>query len=62
MVISLLIVSCKKEYTCTCVNPNGSFIAFSDKTTKGKASEKCDDYYNENYGSVPFNETSCSIE
>ena len=62
MGISLLMVSCKKEYTCTCTSPSGSLIAFSDKTTKGKANERCNDYYNEHYGSVPFNETSCSIE
>lgn len=62
MAFSFLIMSCKKEYTCTCTNPGGSFIAFSEKTTKGKASEKCADYYNQNYGNVPFNETNCSIE
>lgn len=58
----LLLASCKKDYTCTCTDPaGGKTIVFTEKTTKGKASSKCDEYYNSHYGSVPFNEVSCSL-
>ena len=59
----LLLASCKKEYTCTCTDPSGGkTIAFTEKTTKGKASDKCNDYYNAHYGNIPWNETGCSIK
>ncbi|HEY0030220.1 MAG TPA: hypothetical protein VGC65_05635 [Bacteroidia bacterium] len=61
IVACITLASCKKEYSCTCTNPSGSTVVFTEKMTKGKASEKCDDYYNDHYGSVPFNETSCEI-
>ncbi|CAN5512123.1 hypothetical protein BH10BAC1_BH10BAC1_07270 [soil metagenome] len=55
--------SCKKNYTCTCTDSTGSKeLVFSEKTTQGKASSKCDSYYNSHYGSVPFNTTTCAIE
>lgn len=53
--------SCKKEYVCECTNPGGTLTAFRTKDTKKRAEQKCEDYYNENYGSVVFNETSCKI-
>lgn len=60
---ALLFTSCKKEYTCTCRDSSGnSTVAFSEKTTEGKASSKCDQHYNNTYGSVPFNDVSCSID
>jgi len=63
LTVIALLTSCKKDYTCTCTDPAGNkTIAFTEKTTKGKASAKCDQHYNSTYGSVPFNETSCSIE
>ena len=57
-----LFSGCKKEYTCTCTNPNETVVAFSEKTTEGKAESKCQDYYNDHYGSIPFNETTCTVE
>ena len=60
--VIVLFTSCKKNYTCTCTDPSGAkTVAFSEKTTEGKASSKCDEYYNSHYGSVPFNETTCSL-
>ena len=58
----LSIISCKKEHTCQCINPGGTVAVFIVKDTKKKASKKCKDYYNQNYASVPFNETSCEIK
>ena len=62
--VIVLFASCKKNYTCTCTDSstNAKTVAFSEKTTEGKASSKCDQYYNSNYGSVPFNTTSCSLD
>lgn len=60
---ALLFTSCKKEYTCTCTDSSGNkTVAFTEKTTEGKASSKCDQHFNSTYGSVPFNTTTCSIE
>ncbi len=56
-----LFASCKKEYVCECTNPGGTLTAFRTKDTKKRAEQKCEDYYNQNYGSVVFNETSCKI-
>ncbi|MCX6294677.1 MAG: hypothetical protein NTX97_01195 [Bacteroidetes bacterium] len=54
--------SCKKDYTCTCTDPSGNKeVVFTQKTTEGKASSQCDEYYNNHYGNVPWNQTSCSI-
>lgn len=57
-----LLTSCKKDYTCTCSDSSGNkTVAFTEKTTEGKASSKCDQHYNTTYGGVPFNDVSCSI-
>ncbi len=56
-----LFASCKKEYVCECSNPGGTLTAFRTKDTRKRAEQKCEDYYNQNYGSVVFNETSCKI-
>ena len=59
----VLLASCKKNYTCTCTDGTGTkTVVFTEKNTKGKASSKCDAYYNNNYGSVPFNTTSCALD
>lgn len=60
-VASALLASCKKEYVCECTNPGGTLTAFRTKDSKKRAKQKCEDYYNQNYGSVVFNETSCKI-
>ena len=59
-----LLISCKKDYTCTCTDASSGdkTIAFTEKTTEGKASSKCDQHYNATYGSVPFNDVTCSIK
>lgn len=60
-ITSVIMSSCKKEYVCECTNPGGTLTAFRTKDSKKRAKEKCEDYYNQNYGSVVFNETSCKI-
>lgn len=60
--IILIFASCKKEYSCVCTNPGGDTIVFTEKNTRGNAKKKCDDYYNEHFASVPWNETSCAIK
>ncbi|MDP1801149.1 MAG: hypothetical protein Q8L81_07355 [Bacteroidota bacterium] len=59
--ISLLFSNCKKEYVCECTNPGGKFKAFSKRTTKEKADQKCKDYYDENYGKILMSETFCEV-
>ena len=54
--------ACKKEYTCVCTNPSGKTVAFTKKATKKNATNECIDYYNNNYASIAFNETTCEIE
>ena len=60
--IITIFASCKKNYDCTCVS-NGSVVSVTTyKNTKGKAGEQCSKYYDEHYGNIPFNETTCSIK
>ena len=54
--------NCKKEYVCECTNPGGKFIAFSKRCSKSQAKQKCDDYYNSNYGNIPMSETYCEVK
>jgi hypothetical protein len=54
--------SCKKEYNCVCKDSSQSFVAFTVKATKGKAQQRCTDYYNEHYGAIVFNDTKCEVE
>lgn len=57
-----MLYSCKKDYVCECSNPGGTFEAFKIHDTKKKAKQACKDYYDVNYGNIPFNETSCEIK
>jgi len=63
--LALLIIafcSCKKEYHCVCKDSSQSFVAFTMKATKGKAQQRCTDYYNEHYGTIVFNDVKCEVE
>lgn len=62
LLITVFIVSCKKNYSCKCTNPGGSYEVFSTKNTYLKAKRMCDDYYKTNFAGVSFNETSCNIK
>jgi hypothetical protein len=53
--------SCKKDYTCTCTDSNGTSVIFTEKTTKEKAQKKCDDYFNSKYGNIAFPDASCKL-
>ncbi len=59
---AILFSNCEKHYNCKCTNPGGEFIAFSKRCSKSQAKQKCDDYYNSNYGNVPMSETFCEIK
>ena len=59
---ALVFTACKKDYTCYCSNPGGTSKAFSVKDTKNKAEDKCKKYYDDNFGSIPWNETACEIK
>lgn len=61
LITVIFLSSCKKEYVCECKNPGGTLTAFRTTDSKKRARQKCEDYYNANYGSVVFNETSCEI-
>lgn len=59
--VSTLLTSCKKEYVCECENPGGTYTAFRVKDSKRNAKKKCEEYYDQNLGSVAFSETSCEV-
>lgn len=61
LMAGILLPACKKEYICECTSPAGTLTAFRAKDKKKNAEQKCENYYNENYGGVAFNETSCKI-
>ena len=61
LVSGALLASCKKEYVCECHNPGGTYTAFRVKDSKRKAKKQCEDYYDQNFGSVAFSETSCEV-
>lgn len=57
-----IITSCKKDYSCVCSHPGGDEVVFTVKDNKDDAKKKCDDYYNQNFANVPWNETTCEIK
>jgi hypothetical protein len=60
--IAVSLASCKKNYDCTCKDQTGAVIIVTTyKNTKGKAGEQCSQYYDQHYGNIPFNQTSCAI-
>ncbi len=61
VICCVLLCNCKKEYVCECSNSGGKFNAFSIKDTKQNSKQKCNNYYNDNYGSNVLNETECKI-
>lgn len=61
LLVSLLF-SCEKNYTCSCYNPGGKFKSFEISGSKERANEKCQKYYEDHYGDIPWNETFCEVE
>ncbi|MBK7666059.1 MAG: hypothetical protein IPJ32_01180 [Sphingobacteriaceae bacterium] len=59
---TIYLSSCAKNYNCVCTNPGGSEVVFINRSSKTKAEKKCKEYYDSNYGNIPWNETNCSIE
>lgn len=57
-----ILASCMKQHTCQCTNPGGTFDAFSMNGSENEAYDECNDYYEINFGDVPFNETYCEIK
>jgi transcriptional/translational regulatory protein YebC/TACO1 len=54
--------ACKKEYSCVCTHPGGEDVVFTVTDNKDRANSKCDDYYNEHFANIPWNETTCEIK
>ena len=54
VLISLLFASCKKDYTCVCVNNYGTYSAGEITTTKSKAKTYCKELSSDN--------TQCSVK
>ena len=54
--------SCKKEYKCVCINPGGNNTVFTSKSNRNDAAKLCAEYYQDNFGTVPLNETFCEIK
>ncbi len=61
VVTAMAFTSCKKDYACVCSNPGGEYTAFKVKASMDKAQTKCEEYYNTNFGSVPWSESHCEI-
>jgi hypothetical protein len=59
---TIYLCSCAKNYNCVCTNPGGSDVVFTTRSNKTKAEKKCKEYYDSNFGSIPWNETSCEIK
>ena len=57
-----ILTGCKKNYDCTCSDPSGTLVVVTFKDNKGRAKEKCTAYYDQHYGSVPFNQVTCEIK
>lgn len=58
---SLTIVSCKKDYTCTCGDSEGEYNVFTVTTTEDRANEQCDAYYASQIDLL-LTDTTCSIK
>lgn len=63
-IICVFFSSCKKDYTCVCSNPSATNHDFYNILNEKKkvAEQKCKEYYNATYASVPMNEISCEIK
>ena len=57
----LLIVGCKKDYTCDCFNPGGIYATYEIHDSKKKAQEKCAEYFEES-NPIPFSESACQLK
>lgn len=57
-----LFLACGKKHNCVCSNPGGSKTELVITGSKVKADRKCKEYYDSNYGDIPWNETSCEIK
>lgn len=54
MLSSLLVILCKKDYTCVCVNNYGTYTAVEITTTKSKAKTYCKE--------LSSGDTQCSVK
>ncbi len=62
LLCAFVFTSCKKGYTCYCTNPSGTFDYYNIHDTKKNATQRCKDYYDTHYASVPFNEVTCELK
>lgn len=61
-VLFLTMSSCQRDYACVCYNPGGSKVAFTINGTKSEAKQACQEYYEENFGAIVWNETYCEVD
>ena len=61
-IFGFFLCSCKKEYKCVCINPGGNNTVFTSKSNRNDAAKLCDKYYQDNFGTIPLNETYCEIK
>jgi hypothetical protein len=55
VIILLSTISCKKEYTCSCTNSNGTYDSGTvERKTKNSAKKDCE--------ALSAGETSCSLK
>lgn len=62
VVVVFVFSSCQKDYNCICSNPGGEYTALKLKSTEAEAIKECQDYYDTNFGSVPWSETHCEVK
>lgn len=61
LIVSLSSYFKKKSFTCICTNPGGSYPVWTIQATRSDANAQCQDYYEQNFGHIPMNETYCQI-
>lgn len=61
LLVLFALCNCSKNYNCVCVDPGGTQTVASYHTTKKKATDLCNTYYNDHYGSG-WTEAGCRIK
>lgn len=61
ILLSFQLGSCKRNYTCECVNPGGVYATHTIKGTTGQAKKECDKLNGE-ANQVPWSESVCRLK
>ena len=59
---ALLMLACRKNYSCACTDPAGTTDVFTIKDSRKNAEIQCKNYYTQHYDSIPLSERSCKLK